>query len=91
MYNNREYNPKHLSSGTTSQIFSGKGIVHAISVNNTSSTAFSVYDGIASTSTPIAILKASIVEGTYFLDATVATGLYVTYAAGDYTVLWTKG
>ncbi len=91
MYNNREYNPTHLSTGSTSQVFTGKGIVRGISINTGSAVAFGVYDGLASTSTAIAIFKASAAEGMYLLDATIARGLYVTYGAGgDYTVLWTK-
>ncbi len=91
MYNNREYKPTHLSTGTTSQVFTGKGIIHALSINAATAVAFGIYDGLASTSVAIAVFKASAGEGTYLLDATVANGLYVTYGAGgDFTVLWTN-
>lgn len=90
MFNNQEYIPTHLSAGTTAQIFSGKGVLQIIVVNNTVGTAFGAYDGIAVTTTPIAILKASVAEDSYEYHATVSRGLYVTYAAGDYTVLWSQ-
>lgn len=90
MYNNSEFIPKYLSTGSTSQVFSGKGILHAINVNKSSAVAFGIYDG-TDTTTPIAVLKASISEGSYVYDVAVANGLYVTYGTnGDYTVIWTK-
>ncbi len=91
MYNNREYNPTHITTGTTAQIFTGKGILHNIVVNTSTGTAVAMYDSIGANTGTIAILKSSISEGTYSYDATVANGLYITHGTGDYTVLWTRG
>ncbi len=91
MYNNREYNATYLSAGSTSQIFTGKGILHSIAVNSSTATVIGVYDSISSTSTgTTALIKASIAEGVYNYDITIANGLYLTYGAGNYTVIWTK-
>jgi len=91
MFNNGEYQYTHVSSGSTAQIFTGKGILFAVNVNQSSAVVFDMYDGIASTAQPIALLKASIAEQTLIYNATVSSGLYVTYGAGgDYTVLWAK-
>lgn len=90
MYNNREYNATHVTSGTTLQVFTGHGILHGIIVNNTTGTAISIYDGVGITTSIIGILKASVVEGSYIYDATIANGLYITHGTGDYTVLWTQ-
>jgi len=91
MYNKQEYVYTNLTTGSTSQIFSGKGILHAINVNQSTSTIIALYDGIGTTTTAIGSLKASIGEGHYEFDVVVANGLYITYATGgDYTVIYTK-
>lgn len=91
-YNNRLYVPLHLSGGTTSQVFTGPGTLHAIVVNTTTNTAMGVYDSVAALTGTLAVLKASIAENTYEYDVVCANGLYLTLgAAGDYTVVWTKG
>lgn len=104
MYNAYQYNKTALGNasvvsliGGTAQIFSGPGTIHAIVVGTTSSTAFVAFDmvdpGSAAplTSGTVAILKSSIAENTYLLDAVIAQGLYVRFGTGGtYTVLWTK-
>lgn len=89
---NNQYQATHISAGTTTQVFSGQGVLHAINVNSSTGTIMGIYDGIAVTTTPIALLKASIAEGSYNFDCTIATGLYITTgASGDYTVTWSRG
>lgn len=91
MYNNREFKPTYVTTSSTTQVFTGKGIFHGVVVNATSASTFAVYDGIANTTTPVAILKASIAEGTYTFDATIARGLYIVNSTvGNYTVLTTQ-
>ena len=92
MFNNKDYQYTYLTGATTKQVFTGLGILAGISVNSTTATAFGIYDGIASTSQPVGILKASIVENTYIFNATISSGLYVTFGtSGNYTVIWSKG
>ena len=91
MFNNKDYQYSYLTGGATKQVFTGTGILAGISVNGTTGTAFGIYDGIASTSQPVGILKASIVENTYVFNTTISSGLYVTYgSSGNYTVIWAK-
>lgn len=92
MYNNREYIPTALSGGSQ-VVFTGKGILHSIIVGNTSATALQVADSASAnvTAGTFLILKASIAEGTYMIDAVCANGCVVSNAAGgSYCVLWTK-
>lgn len=92
MYNTREYIPTVLTSGSQ-VIFTGKGILHGIVVGNTAATAVQFADsaGVNVTAGTFLILKASIAEGAYIFDATVANGLVVSNAiGGSYCVLWTK-
>lgn len=92
-YNNREYVPKYISGITGTQVFTGKGTLHAVVVNTTTATAFGIYDTASGTATgTIALLKSSVVEGPYEYDASISNGLYITCgSSGDYTVLYTKG
>ena len=92
MYNIQEY---EAVAGTGGQqvIFTGKGILHSIIVGNTTGTAVQVADSVTVnvTSGTFLILKASIAEGTYLIDASIANGLVVSNAiAGSYCVLYTK-
>ncbi len=92
MFNNREYIPKVLTSGSQ-VVFTGKGILHSIIVGNTTATAVQFADsaGVNVTAGTFLILKASIAEGTYLIDAVCANGCIVSNAlAGSYCVLWTK-
>jgi hypothetical protein len=78
----------YIASGTTTTCFTGRGMLHAITVNGTAAGAISVIDGTGVVAN-IATLKASIAEGTYFFDCSVNSGLkIITAAASDITVLW---
>lgn len=91
-YNNREYIPKFLTA-TNTQVFTGRGIVHTVLVGTTAATALQLCDATsAATSGTTVILKASVAEGTYVLDAVFAKGLNVTSSlAGSYTITYTQG
>lgn len=92
MFNNLEYIPKILTSGSQ-VVFTGKGILHSIIIGNTTATAVQFADaaGVNVSAGTFLILKASIVEGTYLIDATCANGCIVSNAiGGSYTVMWTK-
>lgn len=93
MYNNREYNGTHITTNTDTVVFTGKGILQAVTVNTAAAGAVTIADGVsASTGTTKAILKSSVAEGTYWYNMTMASGLVITTAAStDLTVTWTKG
>ncbi len=105
MYNANQYqrtflgNPSAASGtlGGTAQIFTGSGTLHGIVVGTTTGTAFVVSDStgqvlnvLQNCSTAV-LLKASVAENFYEIDAAIANGLYVTFGVqGTYTVLWQK-
>ncbi len=91
-YNNREYIPTHIGTGTTtSLVFSGKGILHSIVVNSSTAVIVGAFDALTNASGTVALLKASVAEGPYEYDAVCANGLFITTGVGgDYTVLWTR-
>ncbi len=87
MYNNREYNGTNIKTNTTTTIFTGKGTLQAVTVNATAAGSVVIIDG----SQIRASLKPSIVEGTYWYNMCMATGLIITtVAASDITVTWTQ-
>ncbi len=87
-YNNREYQKTNITTNTTTAVFTGRGTLHTIVINTTAAGSITLQDG----STAFAVLKASIGEGTYTYDVSIANGLnVVTAGASDVTVTWTKG
>lgn len=76
---------KNIKTNTTTVICSQASILHAITVNTTAAGAITVYDG----TTEVAILKASIAEGTYFFDVVINRALsIVTAGASNITVAY---
>lgn len=89
MYNTREYDSKHISSGTTTTIFTGKGVLQAITVNTTANGTITITDG--SIGSVKGILKASVAENTYWYNMSMASGCsIVTAAASDLTVTYAQ-
>lgn len=90
-FNQMEYKPTNITTGTTTQVATGKGILHNIVVGTTAAGAISIIDGIAGSTANIGTLKASITEGTYTFNCTFAKGLrIITAAASDITVNWAQ-
>lgn len=82
------YQHTHISTGTTTQVKTGSGVLHTIVVNGTAAATVSVYDEVGSdTTNVIAVLKASVGEGTYLYDCVFTRGLkIVTAGASDLTI-----
>ena len=79
----------YIATATTTTCVTGPGVLHSIVVGETAAGAITVYDNTAGSGTIKAVLKASIVEGTYLFDLQVTTGLtIVTAAASKITVSW---
>ncbi len=90
-YNNQENRYTYITEATTTQVATGKGILHSIIVNETVAGTLKVIDGTSGATANIATLKASIVEGTYLFDVTFSAGLrIVSGAAGKYTITWSQ-
>ena len=78
----------HISTATTTHVATMSGVLHAISVNATAAGTITVADSLGT----IAVLKASIAEGTYLFDVQFVGNLDVTTgAASDLTVAYTLG
>lgn len=79
----------YISTATTTVVKSGAGHLHSIVLSETAAGSITVYDNTAGSGTILAVLKASIVEGTYTLDIPFGTGLtIVTAGASKLTVSW---
>lgn len=79
----------YISTATTTIIKSGAGHIHTIVIGETSAGAITVYDNTSGTGDIIKVLKASIAEGTYLLDAPFGTGLtIVTAGASKLMISW---
>ncbi len=79
----------NIATNTTTVVKIGAGHLHSIVINTTAAGTITVYDNTAGSGTKIAILKASVVEGTYLYDCAFSTGLtIVTGAASDITVTY---
>lgn len=79
----RAYKPTYISTATTTAVKSGAGILGSITVGETAAGAITVYDNTAASGTIIAVLKASIAEGTYVFDASFSTGCTVVTAGAS--------
>lgn len=87
MYNAREYNHTNITTNVTTAIFTGKGILQAITINTAAAGTIIIKDGTVVVGT----IKASAAEGTYWYNTTIAANLsVVTAASTDITVTWTQ-
>jgi hypothetical protein len=81
-----EYSYAYIT-GTT-QVKTGRGVLHAIVVGETTATALQVIDNTAGSTTNLGELKASIAERTYIFDCIFTSGLRIVCGAGKYTVIF---
>lgn len=83
------FNYAHIATATTTQVKTGRGTLHSIIVGTTAAGAITISDSTSAGTPAIAILKASIAEGTYIFDVNFGTGLRITTAgASDITVCY---
>lgn len=73
----------YISSATTTTCVTGAGVLHAITLGETAAGAITIYDNTAGSGTVMAVLKASIVEGTYVFNRKFTTGLTIVTAAAS--------
>lgn len=77
------YLHQYISTATTTVVKSGGGVLKSITVGETAAGAITVYDNSAGSGTVIAVLKASVAEGTYELNVSFNTGLTVVTAGAS--------
>ncbi len=86
-----DYQPTYISTATTTQVFTGRGMLHSITIGETAGGAISVIDNTAGSTVNVASLKASIAEGTYTFNCSIAVGLrIITAGASKITVNWAQ-
>lgn len=91
-FNQSQYRYTNITTGTTTQVFTGAGTIHAITLNTAAAGSIILADSVSTTTPAIATIKASAAEGTYLYDVAVANGLrIITAGATDLTVSWTQG
>lgn len=89
-----QYSYTNMTTATTTQIRTGPGILHAITINKpVASATITVYDNTASSGTTIGTvtLPATLLDdlNTLFYDVAFTTGLrVVTSQATDITISW---
>ena len=85
------YTHRNITTGTTTVVKSGAGVLKGITVNTTAAGTVIIYDNTSAAGTKIGTLKSSVVEGTYEYNVAFATGLtIVTGAASDITVAYNQ-
>lgn len=82
---NQNFVPYYISGTTVAQVSSHNGLLHSIVIGETAPGTITVYDeGVGTgTTTIVAVLKASIAEGTYLFDANISKGIRVVTAGGS--------
>ena len=79
------YKPTYISTVATTTVSTKPAVIHSIVLGETAAGAITIKDG----ATDIAVLKASIAEGTYIFDAECRTSLViVTAGASKLTAMW---
>lgn len=88
----QEFEKNNITTATTTQVATGKCILHSIVVNTAAAGTIKIIDGIAGTTANVGTLAASVAAGTYLYDVQMAAGIrIVTAAASDLTVTYTTG
>jgi hypothetical protein len=89
MVQNEELNYAYITTGTTTQVFTGQCVLDYITVNTTAAGTIGIIDGISGSTVTSGSLKASVAEGTYHYHITMNKGIrIVTAAASDITVAY---
>lgn len=79
----------YISTATTTTAKSGRGILRRLVLTETAAGTITIYDNTAASGTILAVLKASIVEGSYEFNVHFQTGLtIVTAGASKLTAVW---
>jgi len=82
------YKYAYISTATTTQVDTGQGQLVAIVVGETTATALQILDNTTGTTTNLGELKASVVDGTYWILSNYATGHRIVSGAGKYTIVY---
>lgn len=80
--------PAYISTATTTLARAGRCVLKKLVVTETVASTITVYDSLAASGTIVAVLKASIAEGSYDFDINLSIGCtIVTAGAGKVTAV----
>lgn len=83
------YSRKHIAASGTHVIKTSGGELGSISINTTSAGAITIYDDITAGGEIIAVIKASVGEGSFEFNCRVINGLTIKTAGNsDITVMY---
>ncbi len=73
----------NINANGTNVVKAGPGVLRRVVVNTAANGATTIYDALSANGTPVAILKASVVEGSYEYNVRMNTGITVVTAHAD--------
>lgn len=80
----------YIATNTTTQVYTGPCVLKSIIVNTAAAGSISVIDNTTGSTVNVAILKASVAEGTYTYNLVMRKGIrIITAGATDITVTYT--
>lgn len=83
------YRCTYTETNTSTTIKSGAGVLRAIVVGSTPTTAIEIYDSAGSGGTKLGELKTSIAENTYVFNCNFTKGLTISNpGGGKISVIW---
>ena len=89
--NYSDYQYHYIDDASTHQIFTGRGMLHAIVITEAAAGTIKIIDNTTGNTANVATLKASLAEGTYKFDCSISKGLrIITAAATKITVIWAQ-
>lgn len=89
--NTEEYQYTYITSGATTTVFTGKGKLHAININQSPTGVVRIVDNNTGTTANVGILPASATVGTRRYDIAISKGLIIDQAGtADLTVAWSQ-
>lgn len=86
------YNAKPITSATTTQVFTGTGVIAGFFVSSGTSPSVTIYDNTTATGTPILAAFTAPANGFYPFPASFGTGLRVVTGGTtpNVTILWAQ-
>jgi len=91
MYNQNQYQYKHIAGVSSPVVFTGSGTLHAVTINGTGAGGTITITDTTSPSATVGIITAGS-PITLLYDVAIAAGLQITTTASpDITVTYTKG
>lgn len=75
--------PVYISTATSTLVRAGRCTLSRIVLTETAAGTISIYDGLSASGTLVAVLKASIAEGTYSFQMNLSVGCFIVTAAAS--------